>query len=74
MRAWLDWFHYTSTSASWLNAIEGFFARLIRRRVKRGVTRSLVDRQAAIKRFLAETNGNPKAFAWTATPKRSLPL
>ena len=35
--AWLDrhprWtFHFTPTSCSWLNAVEGFFAKLTRRR------------------------------------------
>ena len=55
---------------SWLNAIEGFFAKLTRRRLKRGVFRSLVDLQAAIKRFLAETNDNPKPFVWTADPDK----
>jgi transposase len=44
VRAWLArhprWtFHFTPTSASWLNAIEGFFAKLTKRRLKRGVFR-----------------------------------
>ena len=44
VRAWLDRherfvFHFTPTSCSWLNAVEGFFARLSRRRLKRGVFR-----------------------------------
>ena len=30
-------FHFTPTSASWLNAVEGFFATLTKRRLKRGV-------------------------------------
>jgi len=60
-RAWLDRhprfvFHYTPTSASWLNAVEGFFAKLTRRRLKRGVFGSIVELQAAINRFLPETN------------------
>ena len=42
-------FHFTPTSASWLNAVEGFFAKLTRRRLKRGVFRSVADLQAAIK-------------------------
>ncbi len=29
-------FHFTPTSCSWLNAVEGFFAKLTRRRLKRG--------------------------------------
>src|SRR6266436_748622 len=64
VRAWLArhprWtFHFTPTSASWLNAVEGFFAKLTKRRLKRGVFRSIVDLQAAINRFLAETNNAP---------------
>ena len=35
-------FHFTPTSCSWLNAVEGFFAKLTRRRLKRGVFRSVV--------------------------------
>jgi hypothetical protein len=46
--------------------VEGFFAKLTRRRLKRGVFRSLVDLQVAINRFLAETNSTPKPFVWTA--------
>jgi transposase len=71
--AWLErhdrWtFHYTPTSASWLNAVEGFFAKLTRRRLQRGVFHSLVDLQAAINRYLAEHNQAPKPFVWTAEP------
>jgi transposase len=74
VRKWLAqhprWtFHFTPTSASWLNAIEGFFAKLTNRRLKRGVFRSVQDLQAAIDRFVAETNADPKPFVWTDTPK-----
>jgi aminocarboxymuconate-semialdehyde decarboxylase len=77
VRAWLArhprWtFHFTPTSASWLNAVEGFFSALTRRRLKRGVFRSIVDLQAAINRFVAEHNGDPKPFNWTADPQRVL--
>jgi transposase len=77
VRAWLArhprWtFHFTPTSASWLNAVEGFFAKLTRRRLKRGVFRSVVDLQAAINRFVEETNADPKPFVWTADPIRVL--
>ena len=73
VRAWLArhprWtFHFTPTSASWLNAVEGFFAKLTRRRLQRGVFPSLVDLQAAINRFLAEHNQSPKPFTWIADP------
>jgi hypothetical protein len=39
-----------------------------KRRLKRGVFHWLVDLQATIKRFLAETNDNSKPFVWTANP------
>jgi len=61
-------FHFTPTSASWLNAVEGFFAKLTKQRLKRGVFKGIVDLQAAINRYLAETNDNPKPFVWTADP------
>jgi transposase len=61
-------FHFTPTSASWLNAVEGFFAILTKRRLKRGVFRSVYDLQSAINRFLEEHNGQSKPFVWTADP------
>ena len=63
-------FHFTPKSCSWLNAVETLFSRLTRRRLKRGVFHSIVDLQAAINRFLAETNADPKPFVWTAHPDR----
>jgi transposase len=75
VRAWLDrnprWtFHFVPTSCSWLNAVEGFFAKLSKRRLKRGVFHSIVDLQAAINRFVREHNAEPKPFTWTAEPDR----
>ena len=75
VRGWLArhprWtFHFTPTSASWLNAVEGFFAILAKRRLKRGVFRSVVDLQAAINRFLEEHNEKPKPFIWKADPDK----
>ena len=52
------------------NTVEGFFAKLANRRMKRGVFRSIVDLQVAINRFLDETNDNPKPFTWTADPDK----
>jgi len=73
VRRWLErhprWtFHFTPTSSSWLNAVEGFFAKLTRRRLRRGVFYSVVDLQAAINRFVAEHNRTPKPFVWRADP------
>src|SRR5262244_2012133 len=58
-------FHFTPTSCSWANAVEGLFATLTRQRLKRGVFTSIVELQAAINRFIAETNDKPKPFVWT---------
>src|SRR5882724_3117948 len=66
VRAWLGrhsrfHFHFTPTSASWLNAVEGFFAKLTRQRLKRGV----------FNRIVRKTNDDPKPFTWTADPASS---
>ncbi|RAZ92845.1 IS630 family transposase [Mesorhizobium hawassense] len=66
VRAWLNR-HFTPTSC---NAIEGFFAKLSKRRLRRGVFHSVVDLQAAINRFLEEHNQQPKPFHWTADPDK----
>lgn len=73
VRQWLArhprWrFHFTPTSASWLNAVEGFFAKLTKRKLQRGVFHSLVSLQAAIKRFVEEANADPRPFRWTKNP------
>jgi transposase len=75
VRAWLGkhprWvFHFTPTSASWLNAVEGFFAKLTTKRLRRGSFRGIVDLQAAIHRFIAEHTTTAKRFVWTADPDR----
>lgn len=49
--------------------MESFFATLSKRRLKRGSFRSLVALQAAINRYLAEANTDPKPFVWTAEPE-----
>jgi len=75
--AWLSrhprWvFHFTPTSASWINAVETFFSALTRRRLKRGDFRSVVDLQAAINRYIAEHNSGPNPFVWTKPAKAIL--
>lgn len=74
VRRWLErhprWtFHFIPTSSSWLNAVEGFFAKLTRRRLKNGVFRSVTDLQDAITRFIDEHNTiEAKPFTWRANP------
>jgi transposase len=61
-------FHFTPTSCSWLNAVETFFAKLTKQRLKRGVFPSLVALQTAINRFVETHNREPKPFVWKADP------
>jgi transposase len=63
-------FHFTPTSCSWLNAVEGYFAKLSKQRLTRGAFRSVVELQSAINRFIEETNRMPKPFVWTADPDK----
>ena len=70
VKQWLErhprWtFHFTPTSASWLNAVEGFFSALTRRRLRRGVFASVPDLQDAINRYIREHNRTARSFLWT---------
>jgi transposase len=70
VRQWLAdhprWvFHFTPTSASWINAVEGFFSAITRRRIRRGVFRSVPDLQEAISRYIRDHNRSAKPFEWT---------
>ena len=49
-------FHFTPTSASWLNAVEGFFSTITRRHIRRGVFKSVADLEQAIRRYISEHN------------------
>ncbi len=75
VREWLAdhprWvFHFTPTSASWLNAVEGFFSIITRRRIRRGVFTSVADLQQAIQNYIHQHNLSPKPFVWTADPDK----
>jgi transposase len=77
VRKWLAdhprWtFHFTPTSASWINAVEGFFSILTRRRLKRGVFKSVTDLQDAIARYIRDHNKSSKPFVWTKTAQAIL--
>ena len=79
VRRWLArhprWtFHFTPTSASWLNAVEGFFAKLTRRRLKRGVFRSLPDCRPPSTASSPRPTTTPSPSSGPPSPKRSSPL
>jgi hypothetical protein len=65
-------FHFTPTSASWLNAIEGFFATL----AKPASNAESSDRSPTskpINRFLDNHNAPSKPFEWLAGPNKIIP-
>jgi transposase len=58
--------HFTPTSASWLNAVEGWFSQLERRSIRRGVFTSVQALRTELRRFIAVHNTHSaKPFTWT---------
>jgi transposase len=57
--------HFTPTSGSWINQVERWFAELTRKKLKRGVHRSVAQLEADIRAFIERHNDNPKPFKWT---------
>jgi len=60
-------FHFTPTSASWLNMVERFFRDLTERSVRRAVFHNVEDLVEAIEEHIRVHNLNPKPFIWTAS-------
>ena len=58
-------FCFTPKSASWINVVEGFFSIITRRRIRRGVFKSVADLQDAIARYIRQHNKNSRPFVWT---------
>ncbi len=65
-------FHFTPTSASWINAVENFFSIITRRRLKRGVFKSVSELEDAIKRYIKQHNKSSKPFVWTKSAETIL--
>ena len=64
-------FHFTPTSCSWMNAVEGFFGKLASRRLRRGAHDSVEELEKSITDFIELHNGKEaKAYNWTASPER----
>ena len=57
--------HFTPTGSSWLNLVERWFGELTRKRIRRGIFKSVPDLVAAIEDFIGANNENPKPFIWT---------
>lgn len=68
-----DWFakrplwhvHFTPTSASWLNQVERFFAKITEKQLQPGIHRSTADLEAAILHYVETVNSDPRPFRWT---------
>jgi transposase len=63
-------FHFTPTSASWLNQVEGFFSILTRRSLKRASFPSKTALRHHIEAFLRDWNLDPTPFVWTKSARR----
>jgi transposase len=66
------YFHFTPTSASWLNLVERWFREITDKRIRRGSFSSVADLIHAIEEYIVENNKNPKPFVWTASPNSIL--
>jgi transposase len=65
-------FHFTPTSASWLNLVERLFAELTERQLRRLAVTSVEELIAAITQYLDQRNADPKPFVWTASVRQIL--
>ncbi len=71
VREWVDahpriHLHFTPTSSSWLNAVEGWFAQLERRALYRGIFTSVSALKVELENFIKAHNAeSAKPFKWT---------
>jgi transposase len=65
-------FHFTPTSASWLNLVERFFSELTTRQLRRLAVTSVQELHRAIDQYIAHRNADPKPFTWTASVRSIL--
>jgi transposase len=59
--------HFTPTSSSWLNLVEGWFAQLTNRRLRTGIFTSVADLTDAIDLWAEAWNEDPRPFTWRKT-------
>ncbi len=65
-------FHFTPTSASWMNMVEIWFSILTTQQVRRGVYHDVPELIAAIEHFIDNYNERAKPFVWTKTAEHIL--
>lgn len=56
--------HFTPTSSSWLNLVEGWFKLLTERRLRRGTFNSVAQLTEAIELWVEHWNDDPQPFLW----------
>src|SRR5271170_7137952 len=57
--------HIIPTSSSWLNLVERWFGEITRKRIRRGVFKSVNELTEAIQNYVKTNNQNTKPFVWT---------
>lgn len=62
-------FHFTPTSASWMNQVEGFFSILTRRSLKHTSFPSKAALARHLRDYLEKWNRDPTPFVWTKSPR-----
>lgn len=65
-------FHFTPTSASWLNQVERWFRDLTEQNLRRGIFRSVPELIDSIEEYMQANNEDPKPYEWTATAESIL--
>jgi transposase len=65
-------FHFTPTSASWMNMVEIWFSILTKQQVRRGVYHDVPELIAAIEHFIEGYNERAQPFVWTRTAEQVL--
>lgn len=64
--------HFTPTSASWLNQVERWFAQLTEKQIRRGIYRSTVELEQAIRKLPDIDNRDTKSLVWIKTADQIL--
>jgi transposase len=64
--------HFTTTSSSWINLVERWFAELTTKLLNRGQHRSVQALNADIRQWIDTWNENPRPYVWTKTADQIL--
>ena len=77
VKAWLSrhkrvHFHFTPTSASWMNMVEIWFSILTKQQVRRGGYHDVGELISAIEHFIVGYNDRAQPFVWTKTADQVL--